>query len=88
MDFIVLKIYLWYIKGNIINIRGEIGMKSLLLIIDLQKSFINENTEMLLNRISDLLNAHKFEEVIFTRFVNSEESIWFKKLNYQECITE
>ena len=63
-------------------------MKSLLLIIDLQKSFINENTEMLLNRISDLLNAHKFEEVIFTRFVNSEESIWFKKLNYQECITE
>lgn len=63
-------------------------MKSLLLIIDLQKSFINKNTEMLLNKISNLLNTNKFEEVVFTRFINSTESIWFKKLNYKECITE
>ena len=63
-------------------------MKSLLLIIDLQKSFINENTEILLNKIDNLLDTNKFEEVVFTRFINSTDSIWFKKLNYKECITE
>jgi len=63
-------------------------MKSLLLIIDLQKSFINDNTKILLEKIDNLLNNNKFDEVVFTRFINSTDSIWFKKLNYKECITE
>lgn len=63
-------------------------MKSLLLVIDLQKSFINENTEMLIPKITKLLNENKFEKVVFTRFINSYDSIWFKKLNYTGCMTE
>lgn len=63
-------------------------MKSLLLVIDLQKSFINENTEMLIPKINKLLDENKFEKVVFTRFINSYDSIWFKKLNYTGCITE
>ena len=63
-------------------------MKSLLVVIDLQKSFINENTELLIPKINKLLDENKFEKVVFTRFINSYDSIWFKKLNYTGCITE
>ena len=63
-------------------------MKSLLVVIDLQKSFINENTEMLIPQINELLDKNKFDKVVFTRFINSYDSIWFKKLNYTGCITE
>ena len=41
-----------------------------------------------MNKIDNLLDTNKFEEVVFTRFINSTDSIWFKKLNYKECITE
>lgn len=63
-------------------------MKSLLLVIDLQKSFINENTERLISKITKLLDENKFDKVVFTRFINSYDSIWFEKLKYTGCITE
>lgn len=63
-------------------------MKSLLVIIDLQKQFINQNTEFLLNEINSLIKETKFNEVVFTRFVNSKDNILFKNLNYKGCITE
>ena len=63
-------------------------MKSLLLIIDLQQGFINNNTEHLLIKIKDLLKEDKFDKVVFTRFINSTDNILFKKLNYKDCITE
>lgn len=58
-------------------------MKSLLLIIDLQKSFVNKNTEQILSKIDNLLKQNKFDNVVFTRFINSTDSIYYK-----ECITE
>ena len=63
-------------------------MKKLLLVIDLQQSFINDKTKFLSDKINNLLEENKFEEVVFTRFINSLDSIWYKKLNYKECITE
>lgn len=63
-------------------------MNSLLLIIDLQDSFINSNTEMVLPKINMLLNENKFDKIVFTRFINSPNSIWFTKLKYTGCITE
>jgi len=63
-------------------------VKSLLLIIDLQQGFINNNTEVLLNKIKVLLNEKKFDKVVFTRFINYTDSILYRKLNYNGCITE
>ena len=57
-------------------------MKSLLLVIDLQKSFINENTKYLIDRINNLVNSSMYDYVIFTKFINKINSIWVKKLNY------
>lgn len=42
-------------------------MKSLLLVIDLQKSFINENTKYLIDRINNLVNSSMYDYVIFTK---------------------
>ncbi len=63
-------------------------MKSLLLVIDLQTSFINENTKYLINKIDNLINENKYDYVAFTRFINSTDSIWYTKLNYNGCMTE
>lgn len=55
-------------------------MKSLLLVIDLQKSFINENTKYLIDRINNLVNSSMYDYVIFTKFINKINSIWVKSL--------
>lgn len=63
-------------------------MKNLLLVIDVQKAFINENTIQVVERIRDLINNNEYDNVIFTRFINYNDSIWVQKLNYKECITD
>ena len=62
--------------------------KSLLLIVDIQKNFINENTRFLLDKINNLLNINKFDVVAFTKFINDENSPFYKILNWQGCMTE
>lgn len=63
-------------------------MKKLLLIIDVQKDFINEHTKKILPKINELLNSNKFDLVAFTKFINDENSVWYKKLNYKGCMTK
>ena len=63
-------------------------MNKLLLVIDVQKDFINKNTETYVNKIQELGTSDRFDKVVFTKFKNSEESIWYKKLNYKGCMTE
>lgn len=63
-------------------------MKSLLLIIDMQTSFINEHTEHLIKDINVLIDSDKYDYIAFTRFINSKDSIWYTKLNYTGCMTE
>jgi len=63
-------------------------MNTLLIVIDLQKDFINENTKSLVNKIENLISSNKFEKVIFTKFINSNNNICYKRLNYQGCMTE
>ena len=62
-------------------------MNKLLLVIDVQNDFINDNTAKILTRIEDLVKSDKFDNIIFTRFINDENSIWYKKLNYDGCMT-
>ena len=49
-------------------------MKSLLLVIDLQNEFINDNTRYLIKKIDKLIDSKKYDDVLFTRFIN--DSRW------------
>ena len=62
-------------------------MNKLLLVIDVQKSFTNENTKPCIKRIIKLIKSNEYEKVAFTKFINSKDSIWYKKLNYKGCMT-
>lgn len=63
-------------------------MKSLLLIIDLQKAFINNNTKELPEKIKILIENNKYDKVAFTRFINDDDSIYVKKLGWKRCVSE
>lgn len=54
-------------------------MKKLLLVIDMQKGFINENTNFLIDKIRDLLNNDYFDKIAFTKFINYSDSYFVKK---------
>ena len=62
-------------------------MKKLLLVIDVQRDFINEHTLNTLNNIKILINSEKYDLIAFTRFINDKDSIWYNKLNYKGCMT-
>ena len=61
-------------------------MKSLLLVIDLQNAFINRKTQNLPRKIEQLIKNKKYNEVAFTKFINNNDSIFVKKLNYNRCL--
>ena len=63
-------------------------MNSLLLVIDLQQYFINENTKEIPSKIEDIVNSGKYKNIAFTRFVNFKNSIYTKKLNWNGCINK
>lgn len=63
-------------------------MNKLLLVVDVQKDFVNENTRPILKKIEELVNSNKFKNVVFTRFINDVNSIWYKNLNYKGCLTK
>lgn len=62
--------------------------KALLLIIDVQKNFINDNTKKIPNKITNLINKNHFDYIAFTKFINDEISNFYKILNYKGCINE
>ena len=63
-------------------------MNTLLLVIDMQKAFINQNTEYLIEKISNLINTNQYNYIVFTRFINTNDSIYVRDLNYYGCIGE
>ena len=63
-------------------------MNRLLLVVDVQNDFINMHTKDTLIKIKELVNSNKYDLTAFTRFINNENSIWYKKLNYNGCMTK
>ena len=61
---------------------------NLLLIIDFQNEFINDVTFKSVNDLKDLVNSNKYDDIIFTRFINSKENPIYKKANWDGCLTE
>lgn len=60
----------------------------LLLVIDLQNDFVNKNTEPILDKIKSLINSNEYENIAFTKFINSENSMFYNDLQYKGCLTE
>ena len=63
-------------------------MKTLLLVIDVQKAFINKNTNKVVPKIEQIVNSKKYDKVIYTQFINNEDSKYTNKLNYYGCIND
>ena len=61
---------------------------SLLLVVDVQRNFINENTENLISKLSALIQNNNYNYVAFTKFINDENSNFYKSLNYKGCMNE
>ena len=55
-----------------------------LLVIDMQKGFINENNEFLIKNIENLLKNRLFDKIIATKFINCENSQYEKYLDWKE----
>ena len=63
-------------------------MKSLLLVIDLQNAFIKKKKKKLPSKIEETIASNQYDVVAFTRFVNYEESLYVKKLNWRGCLSD
>ena len=60
-------------------------MNKLLLVIDMQNQFMNDNTVFLIDKINNLIKENKFDNIVFTRFINNKDNMFYKKLGYTGC---
>ena len=63
-------------------------MNKLLLVIDCQESFVNKYTKKYVTKIDELVKAKKYNFIAFTKFINNNESLFYKKLKYEGCMNE
>lgn len=59
--------------------------KSALIVVDVQNFFVNENTKDIPNKISTYIDHNEFDFLAFSKFVNNENSNYFKLLNWKKC---
>ncbi len=61
-------------------------MKSALIIIDVQKFFINQYTKTIPGKIADFLNTKRdrFDFMVFTKFQNDPNSNWYKIMKWKK----
>ncbi len=60
---------------------------NLLLVIDFQNEFINEQTKNSVNELTNLINSNKYDDILFTRFINSTDNPCFKT-GWTGCLDE
>lgn len=63
-------------------------MANCLFVVDVQNGFINKETIHVVERIQNLLEKDLFDHVIFTKFLNTEESPFTEFLNWRGLISE
>ena len=56
-------------------------MNNLLLIIDVQNDFVNNKTKRTIEHINELIKSNEYKYIVFTKFLNDENSNWYKVLN-------
>jgi nicotinamidase-related amidase len=62
-------------------------MKTTLVVIDVQNYFVNDKTNELPAKIADFIENNKFDYILFTQFVNNENSNFVKLLNWRKCFS-
>ena len=64
-------------------------MKKTLIIVDMQKGFMSKpNYVNLQSKINELIKLDDYDIYIFTKFINKDESLYEKKLNWFELKSE
>ena len=63
-----------------------IDVTQALLVVDVQKGFINSYTQHVPGRIARLIRGGEFEPLLFTRFVNSPGSPYHTLLDWHACV--
>lgn len=63
-------------------------MLNVLLVVDVQVGFINDFTHHIPQRLVQLLQTQRFDTVIFTRFINTQEGPYSRFLNWHGCDRE
>ena len=67
---------------NLVNkIWWYVFMKNII-IVDMQKGFINKNNKHLVNKINNYLNESKFNNIFYTKFYNNDNSPFFNILKW------
>ena len=56
-----------------------------IIFIDVQKCFVNKITDKLPQKIADHLEENSYAHVVFTQFVNKEDSNFIKQLNWHKA---
>ncbi len=59
-------------------------MKTCLFVVDVQNGFISNETIYVVNRIKELLEQNTFDLVIFSRFINTENSPYRNIINWNK----
>lgn len=63
-----------------------IYIKELLLVVDVQKAFINKETKKTFEKIKELVKSKRYSNIIYGKFLNHKNSPFYNKLGYKECI--
>lgn len=63
-----------------------VNKKECLVIIDMQKGFINEHTEHIVSPLIDFIKEHKFDVVVATQYVNSTDTACYIFENWHNCM--
>lgn len=61
---------------------------NLLLVIDFQNEFIDDKNSKAIEEMNSLIKSSKYDDVLFTRFINSYDNPVYSVANWKGCITE
>jgi nicotinamidase-related amidase len=61
--------------------------KNALVVIDVQKYYINEHTRDLPQKIADYIPSHPYDFVLFSKFVNHRGSNMYKTFRWEKMMT-
>jgi len=61
--------------------------KNALLVIDVQKYYINEHTKNIPRKIEDFIKQNNFDFILFTKFVNHKNSNMYKVFNWSKMMS-
>ncbi len=65
------------------------GMNKVLLVVDMQTGFINKKLySELAIKINNLINMDLYDYYIFTKFINTKDSLYVTKLNWKNLISK